>query len=296
MLLLRASIHTLYQDRTALIPILRIFALELEGPLLYITHEMFHSFQHWPRKVPYLVSCTRNCTTHERCMGRRVTVFADQQLNDLFELCEQSRHLGVLFQATVGILWEAVWQQTPQESCPWLQRLFQATQNHHPRKDEEELHIAISAHGCERRRQVLSNSELSNDVVVGFKERSLPNIASANFPALLPVDEPGNKANVVTQVRINALQTLLDFTQVPAHRFKRANHINCHGHSGTSGHSILDSCRCEALALTGSYDVFTAQAKLAQHLRRTLQYVKAQVVTSLTTEVGHRVEMGNALH
>ena len=26
----------------------------------------------------------------------------------LSELCEQSRHLGVLFQATVGILWEAV--------------------------------------------------------------------------------------------------------------------------------------------------------------------------------------------
>ena len=33
---------------------LRILALELQGPFLYITHEMFHAVQHRLRKVPYL--------------------------------------------------------------------------------------------------------------------------------------------------------------------------------------------------------------------------------------------------
>lgn len=32
-------------------PVLGIFALEFEGPLLNVSHEMFHSFLHWSRKV-----------------------------------------------------------------------------------------------------------------------------------------------------------------------------------------------------------------------------------------------------
>ena len=49
---------------------LRIFALELEGPFLYITHEMFHSFLHWPRKLPYLTGSDRG-GSHGTVMERK---------------------------------------------------------------------------------------------------------------------------------------------------------------------------------------------------------------------------------
>merc|ERR1719336_1765063 len=108
----------------------------------------------------------------------------------------------------------------------------------------------------------------------------MPDIAAANLPTLLPIDQACNQARVVAEVWVYTLKTGLDISEV------LPDGIECPDNVSSK------NLRCSLLFRTPKIIVFGARA---ERCNRTLKNITTEVITTLSAMVRDRVETGYAL-
>mmetsp|Transcript_57222 Transcript_57222/g.166013 ORF Transcript_57222/g.166013 Transcript_57222/m.166013 type:complete len:268 (-) Transcript_57222:758-1561(-) len=144
--------------------------------------------------------------------GRRVSI------NDVGKLLvenQSSRFLIVRLDKAMG-------HQVAQELAAFF-RLGQEPEHHDPRQNEEQLCVALLAHGGQGRLQAAGVADRPHEVASQRQHGCGPQVAPSDLPRLGPSRHYGDQAGVVAEMRVHRVHPLRHLLQVGANGLKSLN-------------------------------------------------------------------------